>query len=123
WRSSGPWAAPGPRWSPTGAWARSSPRAMQIQLIAVGTRMPAWVQEGFAEYAKRLPCECSLQLVEIPLGKRGKNADVQRAIDEEGERLLAALPRDGQVSAMELTGRPWSTEKLARELEVSLGAG
>jgi 23S rRNA (pseudouridine1915-N3)-methyltransferase len=96
---------------------------MQIQLIAVGTRMPAWVQEGFAEYAKRLPRECGLQLVEIPLGKRGKSADVQRAIAEEGERMLAALPRDCRVIALEVQGRTWSTEQLAGELEGWLGAG
>jgi 23S rRNA (pseudouridine1915-N3)-methyltransferase len=96
---------------------------MRIQLIAVGTRMPAWVQEGFAEYAKRLPRECSLQLVEIPLGKRGKGADVQRAIAEEGERMLAALPRDCRVIVLEVDGRAWSTEQLAGELEGWLGAG
>lgn len=96
---------------------------MQIQLIAVGTRMPAWVQEGFTEYAKRLPRECALQLVEIPLGKRGKNADVQRAIAEEGEKMLAALPRDCRVIALEVEGRAWSTPQLAGELETWLGAG
>ncbi|HSJ49045.1 MAG TPA: 23S rRNA (pseudouridine(1915)-N(3))-methyltransferase RlmH [Gammaproteobacteria bacterium] len=96
---------------------------MQIQLIAVGTRMPAWVQEGFTEYAKRMPRECALQLVEIPLGKRGKNADVQRAIAEEGEKMLAALPRDCQVIALEVEGRAWSTPQLAGELETWLGAG
>ncbi|MCW9058557.1 MAG: 23S rRNA (pseudouridine(1915)-N(3))-methyltransferase RlmH [Gammaproteobacteria bacterium] len=96
---------------------------MQIQLIAVGTRMPAWVQEGFTEYARRMPRECALQLVEIPLGKRGKNADVQRAIAEEGEKMLAALPRDCQVIALEVEGRAWSTPQLAGELETWLGAG
>ncbi|MFN2338371.1 MAG: 23S rRNA (pseudouridine(1915)-N(3))-methyltransferase RlmH [Gammaproteobacteria bacterium] len=96
---------------------------MRIQLIAVGTRMPAWVQDGFTEYAKRLPRECAVQLVEIPLGKRGKNADVQRAIAEEGEKMLAALPRDCQVIALEVEGRAWSTEQLAGELEAWLGAG
>ncbi len=96
---------------------------MQIRLIAVGTRMPAWVQQGFEEYAKRLPRECGLQLVEIPLGKRGKNADVQRAIEEEGQRMLAALPRDCRVIALEVNGKDWSTEQLAGELESWLGAG
>jgi 23S rRNA (pseudouridine1915-N3)-methyltransferase len=96
---------------------------MQIQLIAIGTRMPAWVQEGFKEYARRLPRECALQLVEIPLGKRGKNADVQRAIAEEGEKMLAALPRDCRVIALEVEGRAWNTPQLAGELETWLGAG
>jgi 23S rRNA (pseudouridine1915-N3)-methyltransferase len=96
---------------------------VQIHLVAVGTRMPAWVQQGFEEYAKRLPRECGLQLIEIPLGKRGKNADVQRAIDEEGLRMLAALPRDCQVIALEVEGRAWSTGQLAGKLESWLGSG
>ena len=44
---------------------------MKIYLIAVGERMPPWVTQGYQEYAKRLPPECALQLVEIGLGKRG----------------------------------------------------
>ena len=53
---------------------------MRLRLIAVGSRMPKWVEEGWHEYAKRLPAELSLELVEIPLNTRGKNADVARLI-------------------------------------------
>ncbi|MEZ5435468.1 MAG: 23S rRNA (pseudouridine(1915)-N(3))-methyltransferase RlmH [Pseudomonadales bacterium] len=45
---------------------------MKLTLIAVGTRMPAWVQAGYDEYAKRLPRDCSLALREIPLATRSK---------------------------------------------------
>jgi len=47
------------------------------------------VQQGFQEYAKRLPRGCELVLKEIPAGKRGKNSDVARIVKEEGERMLA----------------------------------
>ena len=47
---------------------------MRLRLIAVGSRMPKWVEEGWHEYAKRLPSELALELVEIPLNTRGKNA-------------------------------------------------
>ena len=40
---------------------------MRLRLIAVGSRMPKWVEEGWHEYAKRLPSELALELVEIPL--------------------------------------------------------
>ena len=53
---------------------------MRLRLIAVGSRMPKWVEEGWHEYAKRLPSELALELVEIPLNTRGKNADVARFI-------------------------------------------
>lgn len=96
---------------------------MQIHLVAVGTRMPAWVQQGYEEYARRMPRECALRLVEIPPGKRGKGADVQRAIEDEGQRMLASLPRDCRVIALEVKGHSWSTEQLAGELEAWLGSG
>lgn len=83
---------------------------MQIHLVAVGTRMPAWVQQGYEEYARRMPRECALRLVEIAPGKRGKGADIQRAIEDEGQRMLAALPRDCRVIALEVQGHSWSTE-------------
>lgn len=42
---------------------------MRIQLIAVGQKMPSWVSTGFATYAKRLPADCQLQLIEIAAGE------------------------------------------------------
>jgi 23S rRNA (pseudouridine1915-N3)-methyltransferase len=89
---------------------------MVIHLISVGNRMPRWVQEGYQEYAKRLPRECSLKLLEIAPGHRGKGADLTRAVREEGERMLKALPRDCLVLALEVEGRQWSTEQLAGKM-------
>ena len=90
---------------------------MQISLIAVGTRMPTWVTQGYEEYARRLPAECSLQLVEIPAGKRGKGADITRITQKEGQQTLAAVPKGMRVVAMDVKGNPWSTEELAKELD------
>ena len=53
---------------------------MKINLVAVGTKMPAWVTQGFDEYSKRLPRECQLQLVEIPAAKRGKTAQPEHCL-------------------------------------------
>lgn len=86
---------------------------MRIRLICVGTKMPAWVTTGFQEYAKRLPADCRLELVEIPPGHRGKGADVQRAIEKESRQILAALGKDERVIALDVEGRQWSTEQLA----------
>lgn len=89
---------------------------MNIHLIAVGERMPAWVQQGYAEYAKRLPPECALRLIEIAPGRRSKGSDPARAIQEEGERMLAALPKGALVVALDERGREWSTLELAGQL-------
>lgn len=96
---------------------------MRIKLIAVGTRMPAWVDAGFEEYAKRLPQQCRLELQPIPLGHRGKTANAQNAIAAEGERMLASIPDPNQVVALEVKGKPWSTEKLASHMEAWLADG
>ncbi|WP_455199824.1 23S rRNA (pseudouridine(1915)-N(3))-methyltransferase RlmH [Kaarinaea lacus] len=96
---------------------------MQIYLIAIGQRMDAWVKQAYDEFAKRLPHECRLRLIEIPASKRTKNTDVQRIIREEGERLLAAIPSNSLVYALDSTGQQWSTEKLADQMDLWLADG
>lgn len=70
---------------------------MKLQLVAVGTKMPDWVQTGFTEYLRRFPKDMPFELIEIPAGKRGKNADIKRILD--------------------IPGKPWDTPQLAAELE------
>ena len=96
---------------------------MRIHLIAVGTRMPAWVTAGYQDYARRLPRECSLQLVEIATGRRGKSGATAQAREQEGRQMLAALPKDCRVIALDRHGEAWSTERLAGQLQDWLGAG
>lgn len=96
---------------------------MRINLIAVGTRMPAWVTAGYDEYARRMPREAPLKLIEIPLGKRSGGGTVERARAEEGEKMLSAIGRDSRVVALEVTGSDWSTEKLARQMRQWQGDG
>ena len=96
---------------------------MRIHLIAVGTRMPSWVVEGYKEYAKRLPRECRLQLTEVPLSKRHKSQTATQARQQEGKAMLAAVPKDCTVIALDVGGKIWSTEDLARNLGDWLGSG
>lgn len=79
--------------------------------------MPAWVTEGYLEYAKRLPRDCSLHLHQIAPAKRGKSGSASQWMREEGERLLAAIPTDHHVVALDVKGRGWSTEQLAQQLQ------
>lgn len=78
--------------------------------------MPSWVGEGFREYADRLPPTLSLQLVELPLGQRGKQGDSRKALEQEGQRMAKAIPPQGHVVALEPGGRQLSTEELAQRL-------
>lgn len=85
---------------------------MRAFLIAVGERMPAWVQSGYAEYAKRLSRELPLELIEVA----AKSRDPSRAMSEEGAALLAAIPKGAHVVALDGGGRAWSSEELAQQL-------
>ncbi|MEC9254343.1 MAG: 23S rRNA (pseudouridine(1915)-N(3))-methyltransferase RlmH [Thalassolituus maritimus] len=90
---------------------------MKIRLLAVGNKMPAWVEQGYQEYAKRLPRDCSLELVEISPGHRGKNASSDKAMQQEADALKKAIRPGEHVVALAVEGKPWSTERLAEELE------
>lgn len=96
---------------------------MQIHIIAIGKRMPDWVSTGYAEYAKRMPHECRLNLHEIPAGKRTPGADLARLIRDEGARQLAAIPSGSRIIALERDGRSYDTEALAQRLQKQLAAG
>ncbi|WP_102796714.1 23S rRNA (pseudouridine(1915)-N(3))-methyltransferase RlmH [Bowmanella denitrificans] len=90
---------------------------MRLQLIAVGTKMPDWVDSGYQEYARRFSTDMPLQLVEIPAGKRGKNADIQRILHKEGEQMLAAVGKGNHIVTLEVTGKPWDTPELAKQMQ------
>ena len=90
---------------------------MRATLLAVGTGMPAWVEAGFGEYARRLSHWLPLELVEIAPGERGKGRDAQRAMEDEGRRLLAAIPRNAHVVLLDSGGRTYASERLAQRLE------
>jgi 23S rRNA (pseudouridine1915-N3)-methyltransferase len=96
---------------------------VNIHLLAVGNKMPTWVIQGYQQYAKRLTGDCYLKLVEIAPNKRGKKADLLRIKKEEGERLLEAIPRGALVIALEVTGKAWNTETLAKQMNNWLHSG
>lgn len=89
---------------------------MRIHLIAVGNRMPGWVVEGYRKYAERLPRECRLELKEIAPGSRAGKVDVDRVLQTEGERMLAAIPSDALVIALDVQGNAWHTSALSKRL-------
>ncbi len=90
---------------------------MKLQLVAVGSKMPEWVQSGFMTYLRRFPQDMPLELVEVPAGKRSKNADIRRILDKEGELMLAASGKGNRLVTLDIPGQPWNTPQLAAQLE------
>lgn len=90
---------------------------MQFIVAAIGQRMPAWVQDGWSEYARRLPRPFTLELREIPLLKRSRNADIEGLRNRESDALLDSVPSGFRVIALDERGRQWSTVELAQQME------
>lgn len=89
--------------------------------------MPEWVEAGYREYAKRLPAECALNLIEVEPRHRGKSAarasEAQLARAEEAQRIERCLPKGAGVVALDGRGQSWSTEDLACRLAGWMGEG
>ena len=86
---------------------------MRLLILAVGNKMPEWVETSFAEYAKRMPHEASIELVEIKPEKRGGGKNVDQLMAAEGARILPAIPPRCRTVALDEKGRQWTTVKLA----------
>ena len=89
---------------------------MKTQLVAVGNKMPSWVQAGYDDYAKRLPKELLPQLSELSIAQRPKNGPFLEAIKSEGEAILQAIPSTHKKIMLEVKGKSWSTEQLSQHI-------
>ena len=85
--------------------------------------MSSWVEEGYQEYARRLPSNCALILHEVPSKFRGKNADIPRLLKEEGQKMLEAVPKGSRIVALDPNGKQRTTEQLAQTFESWMSGG
>ena len=90
---------------------------MQLIVSAVGQRMPDWVNVGWKEYARRFPKGLSLDLKEIAMARRTRNANSSHLCQTEGESLLRSVPSGYRIVALDERGKAWSTRELAQKLE------
>jgi 23S rRNA (pseudouridine1915-N3)-methyltransferase len=88
---------------------------VKFRILAVGQKPPEWVVAGFTDYARRLPRELALKLVEIPVAPR-RQLPVERARRQEGERILEQLSARDWVVALDVGGGVVTTESLADKL-------
>ena len=84
-----------------------------MTILAVGHKMPAWIQDGFDEYARRMPPEIRVELVELKPEERGAGRDAARAKAAEGERILGALPKGATLLALDERGKAITTQGLS----------
>jgi 23S rRNA (pseudouridine1915-N3)-methyltransferase len=96
---------------------------MKLIVVAVGMRMPDWVEAAWREYARRLPADCSLELKEVKPEPRTSGKTPTQMMQAEARRIEAAIPANAMRIALDEHGKNIDTMSLARELESWRGSG
>jgi 23S rRNA (pseudouridine1915-N3)-methyltransferase len=89
---------------------------VKLRILAVGHKMPAWIEAGYQEYARRMPPDAALELLEIKPEKRAAGASTARIQKLEAERILAALPNQAMLVALDERGKQFTTVELSESL-------
>jgi len=96
---------------------------MKVHLIAVGKKMPEWINAGYAEFSKRMPPELQINLIEITPSTRNKSTPIEKNIKEEGERIQSAIPANSKLIVLDEKGKNFSSIDLSRKIEGWLPMG
>jgi 23S rRNA (pseudouridine1915-N3)-methyltransferase len=96
---------------------------VKLVVVAVGLKMPRWVDEAFAEYAKRMPRSARLELVAVRPEPRVEGKTVAQMLSLEAARIAAAVPDRAKTVALDERGREFTSAALARWLERRLQEG
>ena len=94
---------------------------MKIKIIALGKIKEKFLKDGIDEFLKRLTPYASVEIVELtPIEIRDENL-IQKALEQEGEKILANIKNDSFVITMEILGKQLSSEDFAQKInEISM---
>ena len=90
---------------------------MNIQIIAVGQKMPAWVDQAYQDYAKRLPRQQAVSLSQIATASRKSGQGVERLQQQEADKIRAKIKPGSLIIALDEHGRQWSTREWAQHFD------
>ncbi len=90
---------------------------MKLNIIAVGQKMPKWVNDAFSEYQKRMPREMSIQLHEVAVAARKNNKHIEKLQAAEWQKQQQHLPAQGIIVALDEKGKQWTSQEWAAQLE------
>ncbi len=96
---------------------------MKLFVIAVGHRMPEWTTQGFNEYAKRMPREAKIELIEIKPEPRTTGKSTPQIMAAEAQRIVAAIPQNALCLALDEHGANWTTRQLSERLQQWMAGG
>ncbi|MCR4297373.1 MAG: 23S rRNA (pseudouridine(1915)-N(3))-methyltransferase RlmH [Gallionella sp.] len=90
---------------------------MKLIVVSVGHKMPGWITAGFNEYAKRMPREARIELLEIKPEPRSTGKTTAQIMEAEAQRVLAALPQNCLRIALDERGVQPTTKQLAAQMQ------
>ena len=90
---------------------------MQIQIIAVGQKMPAWVDQAYQDYAKRLPRQQAVTLTCIATAARKTGHTVERLQQQEADKIREKIKPGSLTIALDEHGRQWTTREWAQQFD------
>ena len=90
---------------------------MRITVLAIGTRMPGWVEEAVQVYLQRLPRHIELKFQALPAAQRGGSMSADKQREKEGDAMLKALREPAHVIALDERGKSFSSREVAGQLE------
>lgn len=90
---------------------------MQLVIAAVGHKMPAWIESGFGEYAKRMPSDCRIVLKEIKPVERSGSKTAETAMALERTKIEAAVPKGARIIALDEHGKDLTSMQLSQLLK------
>lgn len=90
---------------------------MNITVLAVGTKMPQWVDHAVRDYSKRFGREIQFQLKEIKPEKRGAGVNAEQAMAAEEQRIVAAIPAHSYLIVLDERGKAPTSMELADSLK------
>ena len=90
---------------------------MKLFIISVGHKMPDWITTGFNEYAKRMPREAKIELLEIRPEPRSTGKSTAQIMEAEAQRILSAIPQSCLRIALDERGTQPTTRQLAEQMQ------
>jgi 23S rRNA (pseudouridine1915-N3)-methyltransferase len=89
---------------------------MKIRIVALGSRLPAWVNAAVEDYLRRMPREFAIELLELKAEPRDRGRSVAQILSAEARRIAAATA-GWRTIALDERGESWTTARLASRLE------
>lgn len=90
---------------------------MRFYVVCIGKLKDAYLRDGVAEFVKRMRPYGGITITELnesKIGDKPSDADRKQVVDEEGERLLKAVPKNAYTVLLDVYGKTMSSEDLAK---------